>query len=62
MLKLPRYRGSLSVNTFLKPFNIFIIVPEAARAAQLEALSRQVTVTLRNPPVIIDPLSKSKPL
>lgn len=47
---------------FLKPFNIFAIVPEPASVAQLEALSRQVTATRRNPQVITDALSKSKPL
>jgi hypothetical protein len=59
---IPWYLESLLVNTFLKPFNIFVMVPDAASTAQLEALSRQVTATLCNPPVIIEPLSKFKPL
>lgn len=45
-----------------KPRNILVMVPEAASAAQLEALSRQVTATRRNPLVITDALSGSKPL
>lgn len=46
----------------LKPFNIFVITPEPARVAQLDALSLQVTAIFLRPAVMIDPLSASKPL
>lgn len=46
----------------LKPFNIFLMTPEPARAAQLDALSLHVTATFLKPAVMIAPFSVSKPL
>lgn len=50
------------MNISLKPFKILVITPEPARAAQLDALSLQVTATFLKPAVMIDALSVSKPL